>query len=71
MSSTGPTRPADPDRPDASPTDDGSGPGRPDPVRDVRSDDDRDVGWGEDLDRADRGDRDRRWYEEQRPPHWE
>ena len=44
---------------------------RPDPAREPRSDDDPDLGWGDDLDRTDRGDRDARWYEEQRPPHWE
>ena len=43
---------------------------RADPATTVRGDDDRDVGWGDDLD-GDRGGRDARWYEEQRPPHWE
>lgn len=49
----------------------GSEPAAPDPTRDVRSDDDRDVGWGDDREPVSEGDRDTRWYEEQRPPHWE
>ena len=64
MTPTDPRQPAGDDRPDALAD-------RPDPVSDVRSDDDRDLGWGEDLDPADRDRRDARWYEEQRPPHWE
>lgn len=59
--------PAAADRDDA--VADAAGP--PDPAREIRSDDDRDVGWGDDLDRADAAERDARWYEEQRPPHWE
>lgn len=42
-----------------------------DPVTDPRSDDDRDVGWGDDTDLVADRDRDARWYQEQRPPHWE
>ena len=38
------------------------------PVLPDRSDDDRDVGWNRDAGDAER---DARWYEEQRPPHWE
>lgn len=53
--------------PKASPTADA--PPVRDPLRDTRADDDRDVGWGDDLDAG--GDRDARWYHEQRPPHWE
>lgn len=40
------------------------------PVLPSRSDDDRDVGWGDERPRE-RDDRDEQWYREQRPPHWE
>jgi hypothetical protein len=66
---TDPVRDAEPGSA-AEPAHDAAEPAR-DIVRDTRSDDDRDIGWGDDLDDADRGRRDARWYEEQRPPHWE
>lgn len=69
MTATGPHRSPDADRAgDTAPPADQ----RPDPASETRSDDDRDTGWGDDLDRGGPGGgRDLRWYEEQRPPHWE
>ena len=62
---------ADADPPSPAAPSGGSDPATPDPARDVRSDDDRDVGWGDDREAVTDRDRDVSWYEEQRPPHWE